>query len=610
MAGQHVARRDIADGLPAQGAPAADGRASDLRLLVRLLGRARPYWPHIAGIFLVGLLATPLALLAPVPLKIVVDSVLGSQPVAAPLAVVVADGASQVDLLVLAVVFLVVIAVATQLQELASGLLRTWTAERLVQDFRAQLFRHVQRLSFAWSDTRGTADSVYRIQYDAPSIQYVAVDGVIPFLTAAVTVGGMIYVAAQIDWALALVALGVCPCLLIAIGAMRRRLRHGSRELKKLESGSLSVVQEVLAAARVVKAFGQEEREQDRYVDRSAATLRARLRLVLAEGGFGLLVGLITAGSTAAALYVGVTHVQTGLITLGELLLVLGYLAQLYVPLTTISRKAARMQNYLASAERAFALLDELPEVEERPGARSLVRAAGAVEFENVTFGYGDGRYVLRDVRLVVPAGTRVGIRGTTGAGKTTLVSLLSRFYDPTEGRILLDGVDLRDYRLADLRSQFAIVLQEPVLFSTSIAENIAYGRPGASHAEIVAAAEAAGAASFIERLPDRYDTPVGDRGQRFSGGERQRIALARAFLKDAPILILDEPTSAVDVRTESAILDALEVLMRDRTTFIIAHRASTLALCDLRVHIELDRVVSITRRRAARAAAKTARAT
>jgi ATP-binding cassette, subfamily B, bacterial len=571
--------------------------AGDVRLMIRLLRRVRPFGPHIGGVFLLGLLATPLALLSPVPLKLVVDSVIGNRPLPGILAAVVPAGAGPEELLLLAVAMLAAIAVLTQLQELAADLLQTWTGERLVLDLRAELFRHVQRLSFAWSDTRGTADSVYRIQYDAQSIQYVAVDGVIPFVTAAVTVGAMIYVAAQIDLALALVALGICPLLLIAIGAMRQRLRRGSRELKKLESGSLSVLQEVLSAIRVVKAFGQEDRERDRFVDGSSSTLSRRLRLVLAEGGFGLVIGLITAGGTAAVLYVGVTHVRAGLITLGELLLVLGYLAQLYSPLTTISRKAARFQNYLASAERAFALLDELPEVEDRPGARPLDRAAGAVEFDHVAFAYEQGGTIFRDVRLVVPAGTRVGIRGASGAGKTTLVSLLSRFYDPTEGRILLDGVDMADYVLADLRNQFAIVLQEPLLFSTTIAENIAYGRPGATHAEIIRAADAAGAASFISRLPNGYDTPVGERGMRLSGGERQRIALARAYLKNAPILILDEPTSSVDVKTEAAILETLDVLMRGRTTFMIAHRASTLALCDVLVRIDRDHVVSVTRR-------------
>jgi ATP-binding cassette subfamily B protein len=586
-----TARRDDASSTRAR---VADGHRGDLQLLVRLLRHARPYWPQIAGVFVLGLLATPLALLAPVPLKIVVDNVIGGQPVPPAITAILPEGGSQTEILLLAAGLLIAIALATQVQELAAELLRTWTGERLVLDLRAQLFRHVQRLSFAWSDARGTADSVYRIQYDAPAIQYVSVDGILPFLTATVTIVGMIYVAARIDPTLALVALGITPCLFIAIGAMRRRLRRGSRDVKRLETGALAIAQEVLSAIRVVKAFGQEDRERDRYVDQSRTSLRAKLRLVATEGAFGILIGLITAAGMAATLVVGVIHVGAGLITLGDLLLVLGYLAQLYSPLTTMSRRAARLQAHLASAERAYAVLDELPDVLERPHARGLRRAKGVVVFDRVTFGYPGSREILRDITLMVHAGTRVGIKGTTGAGKTTLVSLLSRFYDPTGGRILLDGIDLRHYRLTDLRSQFAIVLQDPVLFSTTVAENIGYGRPGASQARLRAAAEAAGAAGFIERLPDGYSTLVGERGMRLSGGERQRIALARAFLKDAPILILDEPTSAVDSRTEGAILEAIERLMRGRTTFVIAHRASTLKLCDVVFRLERNRMAPV----------------
>jgi ATP-binding cassette subfamily B protein len=272
------------------------------------------------------------------------------------------------------------------------------------------------------------------------------------------------------------------------------------------------------------------------------------------------------------------------------LLMVMAYLGQLYGPMETLSKKAADLQGSLVSAERALTLLDEASEVEERPDARPLGRATGAVAFEQVSFAYPDNPAVLHNLTFRVPPGARVGIEGKTGAGKTTLMSLLIRFYDPTSGRILLDGVDLREYRLADLRAQFAFVLQEPVLFSTTVAENIAYARPGASQEEVVAAAKAANAHDFITSLPDGYETRVGERGMRLSGGERQRISLARAFLKDAPILILDEPTSSVDVKTEGLILEALRRLMQGRTTFMIAHRLSTLADCDVRVRIEAGR--------------------
>ena len=320
--------------------------------------------------------------------------------------------------------------------------------------------------------------------------------------------------------------------------------------------------------------------------------MAARLGLALLQGRYGLYVGLTMALGTAAVLLIGVRHVRTGALMLGQLLLVMGYLAQLYEPLKTISRKAASLQSYLASAERAFALLDERPDVPERLHARPLVRAAGAVEFQHVFFAYNSDRPVLHDVSFAVPAGARVAIVGTTGAGKTTLVGLLTRFYDPTAGAVLLDGMDLRDYRLADLRDQFAIVLQEPVLFSTSIGENIAYGRPGASDLDIVRAAKAAGAHDFIASLPRGYATPVGERGIQLSGGERQRVALARAFLKDAPLLILDEPTSSVDVKTEAVILEAMDRLMQGRTAFLITHRLSALATCDARLQLEQGRLV------------------
>ena len=274
----------------------------------------------------------------------------------------------------------------------------------------------------------------------------------------------------------------------------------------------------------------------------------------------------------------------------------MSYLALLYSPLQTVSKSAASLQGSLVSAERAFQLLDELPEVVEKPNARSLVRARGAVAFENVSFGYNAERPALRDISFEVAVGSRVGIAGTTGAGKSTLVSLLLRLYDPASGKISLDGVDLRDFKLRDLRNQFAIVLQEPVLFSSSIAENIAYAKPDASEAEIIAAAQAANAHDFISRLPQAYKTDVGERGVQLSGGERQRISLARAFLKDAPILILDEPTSSVDVKTEAVIMEAMERLMRGRTTFMIAHRLTTLDICDVRIQLEHGRIVSLTR--------------
>ncbi len=570
-----------------------NSRYGDLTLYRRLLRQARPFWLHIVGIFILQLLSTPLALLTPVPLKVAVDSVVGTQPIPSFLewllpAAVRRSGSA---VLLLAAGLSVAIAVLGQLYELAAGLLRAYTGQQLLLSFRAQLFRHAQRLSLSYHDSKGTSDSTYRIQYDSPAIEHLAIDGVFPFVTASLTLLGMTYVTARIDWKLALVALTVSPGLYLVSRAYRERLRAPYREVRALESSALSVVQEVLAALRVVKAFGQEDREEERFVYQSSRGLLLRLRLYLVEGSLGLFLGLGIAAGTAAVLYIGVRHVQAGILTLGELLLVMGYLSQLYAPLKTISRMPANLQSSLASAERAFALLDEPQDVPEQPKAQSLSRASGAVAFRNVSFAYGKDHPVLHDISFEIDPGTRVGIMGATGAGKTTLVSLLTRFYDPTAGQILLDGVDLRQYRLADLRNQFAIVLQEPVLFSASIAENIAYARPSATYEEIVRAAKAAHAHEFIVSLPQGYDTQVGERGMSLSGGERQRIALARAFLKDAPILILDEPTSSVDLKTETTIMRAIEHLMHGRTTFLIAHRLSTLEIADVQLVIEHGRL-------------------
>ncbi|TMQ50032.1 MAG: ABC transporter ATP-binding protein [Candidatus Eisenbacteria bacterium] len=568
-------------------------RSTDLALFRRLLLEVRPYLPHMGLLLLVGLLATPLTLVTPLPLKIAVDTVLGSHPLPGPVRAALPRGMAptQGQCLAIAVGLLVATALLKQGQDLANNLLKKYVVERMTLDLRARVFRHAHRLSFTYHDRQGTADAAYRIQQDVPDAQSIVVESVFPSITAFITLVSMFLVTAKMDWQLALVALSITPILFFVNRHYRRQFRGRWRAVKNLESSALAVIHEALGALRVVKAFGQEDREESRFLDRSGQGMWARIRLTAYEGGFGLQVGVLTAIGTAGVLWLGVQHVRTGVLTLGQLLVVMGYLTQLYDPLKTLSRKAATFQSKLTSAERVFSLIDNPPDVREKPRARSLARARGEIEFRHVSFGYTDRRTVLENVSFALPAGARLGITGPTGAGKTTLVSLLLRFYDPAEGEILLDGVDLRDYRIADLRNQFALVLQEPVLFSSSIGENIAYARPGASDQAIVEAAKVANAHEFITRLPQGYDTVVGERGMSLSGGERQRISLARAFLKDAPILVLDEPTSAVDLRTEALIIGALEQLMRGRTTLMIAHRLSTLESCDHRLDVDHGRV-------------------
>jgi ATP-binding cassette subfamily B protein len=571
-------------------------KRSNSELYRRLFLEVRPYCPHLGGLLLVTLLSTPLSLLTPLPLKIVVDSVIGSHPLPPFLQVALPDAltSSSNAIFIFVIILTIGVALLSGLQRLSSSLLRTYTGEKLTLAFRTKLFRHVQRLSVSYHDTRGTADSTYRIQYCAPGIQWLAVDGLIPFIATGLTVFGMIYIIAVLDWQLAVVAVAISPVLYMGARTFNPRLRNQWGQIWHLESSAFSIVQEALSALRVVKAFGQEEREQERFVRHSSESFLARVRAAWSEGGFELLIAVTTAAGTAGVLFLGVRHVQSGTLTLGDLLLVMAYLTQLFGPLASLSEMTANAQRSLASAERAFALLDEDPDVSENNNGVSISRASGAVSLRDVCFAYNGDDPVLSNISFEIEPGTRVGIMGMTGGGKSTLVSLLTRFHDPTQGQILLDGVDLRDYKLADLRSQFGIVLQDSVLFSTSIRENIAYARPDASHHDIVEAAKAANAHEFITHLTDGYDTLVGERGMQLSGGQRQRIALARAFLKNAPILILDEPTSSIDLKTERQIIEVMERLSIGRTVFIIAHRLSTLKHCDLILGIEKGRVVSI----------------
>ena len=375
--------------------------------IVRLFGQARRYWGNVIVLFGLALLATPLALLAPLPLKIVVDNVINGNPVTGVVATLVPGWAtgSSTGLLVYAVVLLLAVTLMTEVVSLVGYVLSTYTGEKLVLGFRVRLFEHVQRLSLAYHDLRGTADSTYRIQYDAASVQSVVLSGLTPLVTAAAMFVGMLYVTARIDWKLALIALIVSPILMLLTEIKRRRLRRGWKDAKRLESSSFAVIQEVLTSLRVVKAFGQEERERDRFADRSNESVRKKISLSLVDGGISLLFAMTTAAGTAAVLYVGATNVQNGTLTLGSLLLVMGYLAQLYIPLTQIAKSITQLQSSLASAERAFTTLDEEPAVRERPNAVRFERAEGAFSFHDVSFGYSDERQILDHLSFDVPAG-------------------------------------------------------------------------------------------------------------------------------------------------------------------------------------------------------------
>jgi ATP-binding cassette subfamily B protein len=531
------------------------------------------------------LLSTPVTLLAPLPLKIAVDSVLGNRALpnwlhSAPIPhrwFTASNGG-----LAICATLLVAIALLNCLQSLASWLLSTYTGEKLVHDLRGQLLFHAQRLSLSVHDRRGANDIAYRIQYDAPAIQNLLLQGAVPILSSAFTFVAMLLVTMRMSWHIASLAAILSPVLFVLARNSSHKVRKGYDEVRELDSSAMLILHEALNCLRAVKAFGQEAYEDELFRRKSRQRMTEQVRLASIQAGFHVLIGFCIALGTAVALVMGVTEVRQQLMTVGEFLLVMAYMAQLYEPLRTMSTKLPELQSSFASLHRAFALLDETPELSEVSTATSPSRVHGEVEFSNVSFQYTPGgRNVLNDVSFHIRPGSRVGIVGPSGSGKSTLVNLLTRFYDPCNGAILVDGVDLREYNLAGLRQQFSIVLQEPMLFSTTVAGNIAYAQPQASRADVIRAAELANAHEFIERLPQGYDTPIGDGALKLSGGERQRLAIARAFLKDAPMLILDEPTSAIDTRTEQLIMDALDKLMANRTTFMIAHRLSTLERCD-----------------------------
>jgi len=557
----------------------------------------RPYlWPLVV-LLIVSLLAVPMTLIFPLPIKLLVDSVLGSQPLPGYLTIFVGSQVSKTLALWLAISILMATAVLTYLQNLVNVWYSNKVGNRMTLDVRARLFRQMQRLSVAYHDTMGAADSAYRTLNDAPMLRSFGIDSLIPLTTSILTLGAMILVMVFLDWELALIALLVSPLMFLLTFVFRPRIRAGWRKFRASESAAMAVAQESLGASRLVKSYGQEERKNRELVSHYDASLSASLKVQVDSAVYSLLVGILTAAGLAAVLYIGIGHVQAGIgnLTLGSLLVVNYYVTQLYGPLRNVGQSILEIQMSLTGVERYRAVLDEKPDVPELPNAIPLARARGNIAFRNVSFAYTKDHPVLHDITFELPSGNRLGVVGPTGSGKTTLSTLLLRLFDPTEGVITLDDLDLKDYKLADLRNQYAVVHQETVLFSTSVAENIRFAKPNATMDEVIAAATAAKAQDFITSLPNGYDTLVGERGMKLSGGERQRISLARAFLKDAPILILDEPTSSLDVHTESAILDTIQELMKGRTTMMIAHRPSTLRDCNMILVLEDGRVNRVT---------------
>jgi ATP-binding cassette subfamily B protein len=550
----------------------------------RLLRYALADWRGWVLIFVVTLLASAFGLLQPWPMKVLVDHVLGSRPMAGPLAWATAllpgAGTSRGLLAWVVAAGLVIFAVNSAAEVVFT---RAWirVGQRMVYRLAGDLFARLQRRSLLFHSRRSVGDSLSRITGDSWCVYKVADTLFFAPKQALIMVVGMVVVMAQMDAGLTLLALAVAPFMAWSSFVFGRPIRRAARAGREIEGRIQAHVQQTLSGLSVVQAFGQEERERQRFEEFTNDAVRAQRRRTLVGSFSALTSGLAITLGTGAVLWVGARHVLDGRLSLGSLLVFLAYLRPLQDKLKTLTGIYSALQEVGASIDRVAEVLESEPEVGDRPGAVTLPPAEGHIRLEAVTFGYEPGRPVLRDVALEVRPGEAVAVVGPTGAGKTTLVSLVPRFFDPWHGRVLLDGHDARGVRLASLRRQVALVLQEPFLFPISVADNIAYGRPGAARAEVEAAARAANAQAFIERLPRGYDTVLGERGATLSGGERQRLSIARAFLKDAPILILDEPTSALDAETEGLLLEALRRLMKGRTTLIIAHRLSTIRNAD-----------------------------
>lgn len=571
---------------------------SSRELIKRIATYNRPFWPRIALLFFLHLLATPIALLKPYALKLLIDSGFGSQKVPGFITMFFPSGFNFTftAVAVIAAALVVIIALLDNLNILITWLLSTSVGEKIVLYFRTILFNHVQRLSLTYHDTKGISDSIYRIQWDTMNIRSLLLVQLPPLVSSFITLIAMVVVMFFINWQFAAISLCLLPPLFFLSKASNRKLINDWYKVKDAESVAMSVLQEVLSALRIVKAFGQEQHENERFFERSNEAVKGNIKLATTAAAYSFVVGMLMALGMALFIYLGATNVKSGQMTLGDLILITAYLGQIFGPLQSIVKNLNDIQSSVAGIDRAFAVLDEEKEVRENPLATYLSTAKGAFQFEDVSFAYPKGSIVLEHISFRINAGDRVGIMGSTGAGKSTLISLLMRFYDPIKGVISLDGCDVKNYKLADYRKQFAIVLQEPILFSSTIKENIRYGRPEATEKEIIEAAIAANAHNFIMNNRDGYDALAGERGMQLSGGERQRISIARAFIKNAPVLILDEPTSSVDIKTEALIMEAMERLMHGKTTFMITHRLDTLNSCNVILHLENGKLTEVVR--------------
>jgi ABC-type multidrug transport system fused ATPase/permease subunit len=557
----------------------------DQSLFFWTLSFLRPYWKQAIVLSALLLSEAGLGALQPWPLKVVIDYVLERPPLPLPEPVAgwlsAIHGGNPVALLTLLVVAGVILQVANQFVSAYGTQVQVDTGQRMVYDLRYRLFQHLQALGLHHHIKTSTGDAVYRVDVDAYAIENLVMSGLFPLATSIITLGVMFFVLFKLDRTVALLSLTVVPFLFICLRYYTSTMVDREERVKELESKLIERLYETFTAIRLVKSFAREGYEKDRYAEAGHRTMAARIRLTWQQSLFSVVVTTITILGTALVIIVGGTHVMRGQMTIGDMTIVIAYLGAVYGPLSAIAHTTGQLQGALAGSKRVRSVFAMMPETVDSPDSVDATDVKGDIRFEDVGFTYPSGAQVLHDITFDAKPGQVVALVGLTGAGKTTLVSLIPRFFDATMGRVLIDGTDVHQYHVRSLREKIAIVLQDPVLFSGTIAENLRYGRLDATQAEIEAAARAAHAHDFISRLPKGYDTEIAEAGGGLSGGERQRLSVARAILKNAPILILDEPTSSLDAISEEIVFAALKRLRAGRTTIVIAHRLSTVRDAD-----------------------------
>jgi len=555
---------------------------------------SRRTWP-LATVGLTLLLKIALDLLKPWPMFVLIDYALGGKAIPEGLQQGIRwlPGAETTHGLIgWTILATVLIFLLGWVAGLVNAYANITLGQRMTYDLAADLFARLQQLSFSFHQRRAIGDTIRRVTADCTCVTTIFRDVLLPVVSSVITLVVMFVILWRLSPWLTLLAMLVVPYMMWIFRLYAGPMMEKSWQQQEVEGRLYSVIERTFSAMPIVQAFSREPANDRLYREATAADMAATLSVTNVQLRFRVLMGMATAVGSAGVLWIGARQALAGEISVATILLFISYLGALYAPVEAVMYTSATMQSAAGSARRVWDVLEAEQEIQDKPGAMVLSRPKGRVQFNNLTFGYEEGNPVLRELTLDVQPGETIALVGATGAGKTTLVGLIPRFFDPWDGAVLLDGHDLRDLQVKSLRREIAIVLQDPFLFPISLAENIAYGRPHATLAEIEAAARAANAHEFITRMPKGYQTVVGERGATLSGGERQRISIARALLKDAPILILDEPTSALDAETEFGFLQALERLTTGRTTFIIAHRLSTVRRANRIIVLEHGRVV------------------